>query len=771
MKTIPLNAQWTVTHFLEGAFTVHDPEELRRLDIPLLAAAVPGNVELDLLRAGEIEDPYIGSNVQSLRSLETHEWWYLGTFSTPPELKGKRIDLVFHGVDCLATYWLNGAELGETSNMFIEHRFDVTRHLRADAPNELAVRICSAVLAARRYQYDPAQMAMSTNWDQLWIRKAPHSYGWDIMPRAVSAGIWRPVELQVHETMEWADIYYHTIAANEDTASLGVHYQFRTEDALLNEYLIRVSGVFEESTFIHTAPVSFTAGEFAITFPRPALWWPRGYGKANLYNVTAELLYKGNVVDTRVDKIGVRTIELIRTEITTAEQPGEFLFRVNNIPVLCKGSNWVPADMFHSRDSARYDAMLDLAVDIGCNILRCWGGNVYEDHAFFDRCDREGLMVWQDFAMACACYPQTPEFQEVIRKEAVSVVRKLRNHASLALWCGDNECDDSFRWRSLDPAHNKLTREVLPEVVHQCDPYRPYLPSSPYWSPQVVKTGNTNLMPEQHLWGPRDYYKSLFYTESTNHFTSEIGYHGSPNIGSIKRFLDPEFLWPWRDNLQWQIHCTDPVPGRSNYGYRVQLMADQIAEMFGSIPSEMEDFVLASQISQAEAKKFFVEMTRLRKWRRTGIIWWNLIDGWPQFSDAVVDYYFGRKLAYHYLKRVQQPVCLMIDEPENWRVRVIMGNDTQKPAQGTYRVWDGDTSEELLAGGYSSLANENRELGAIRASRGEQRLLLMSWTVDERTCGNHYIHGAPPFNFQKYQGWLRLIASLPDGFNTEEVGK
>ena len=216
------------------------------------------------------------------------------------------------------------------------------------------------------------------------------------------------------------------------------------------------------------------------------------------------------------------------------------------MPILVKGSNWVPADAFHSRDAGRYEKILALFVDLECNMLRSWGGNVYEDDAFFEICDRNGIMVWQDFAMACAIYPQTPEFLEVMRQEAISVVRKLRNHPSLALWSGDNEVDVSYYFNGLDPAHNKITREVLPQVVFQCDPYRPYLPSSPYMSPEVIATGLTKLMPEDHLWGPRDYFKSSFYTEHTAHFVSEIGYHGCPGLSSIKRFVDEQHVWPWQ---------------------------------------------------------------------------------------------------------------------------------------------------------------------------------------------------------------------------------
>ena len=194
------------------------------------------------------------------------------------------------------------------------------------------------------------------------------------------------------------------------------------------------------------------------------MWWPRGYGSPNLYQVTTQLLQNDKVLASRQDTVGIRKLELIRTETTSSEKPGQFLFKVNGVPILVKGSNWVPADAFHSRDAARYERMLALVADLECNMLRCWGGNVYEDDAFFDICDRNGIMVWQDFAMACAIYPQTPEFLEVMREEAISVVRKLRNHPSLALWSGDNEVDLFYQFSGLDPAHNKITREILPQV-------------------------------------------------------------------------------------------------------------------------------------------------------------------------------------------------------------------------------------------------------------------------------------------------------------------
>jgi beta-mannosidase len=446
------------------------------------------------------------------------------------------------------------------------------------------------------------------------------------------------------------------------------------------------------------------------------------------------------------------------------------MFKVNHTPILVKGSNWVPADVFHSKDADKYEQMLRCFSDLECNMLRSWGGGVYEDHAFFDLCDRNGIMVWQDFAMACGLYPQTETFYEMMRKEATSVVKKLRNHASLAMWCGDNECDDSFEQCGLDPANNKINREILKSIVFQYDPYRSYIPSSPYYSPEVITTKNIRITSEAHLWGPRDYYKSKFYKGDISHFIGEIGYHGSPNLSSIKKFIDPVFLWPWQDNEQWVVHATEMLGIKGKHAKRIKLMADQIKEFFGYIPENIEEFVLASQISQAEAKKFFVEMTRLKKWRRTGVLWWNMIDGWPQFSDAVIDYYGGKKLAYNYLRRVQQPVCLMMDEPESWHVKVVAGNDSREDKFVDYKIWDADSGEVMLQGSALTKANENRVLGGIRISNGEQKLFLMQWHLDGKTYGNHYLHGYPAFSLEQYKKWLTAIAALQNDFDPQLVG-
>jgi len=778
MKKIAIDGDWKLYYYQQKKYCIESPGQLEKLGIPCVDAQVPGNVELDLSRAGVLpEDLFFGDNIRGIWKYEDYMWWYVLEFDTPQDLNGKNTEIRFNGADCLAEYWLNGTVIGRSENMFIEHSFPVDGVLKPFGTNVLAVALRSTLVESATKHYS-AYMGLSwgeRSAENLWIRKAPHTGGWDIMPRALSAGLWRPVELVVWSEHEILDFYQFTLDVSGDSAEIGMFVRIGADFEHIYDMELSITGRCGDSVF------SVRQKSVSIAFPvktrikDPKLWWPRGYGEQNLYDVSIQLTLSGEVLAERRERIGIRKAELIRTDTTTIEEPGEFLFKINNEPIFCKGSNWVPADAFHSRDAGRYEQMMALVADTNCNILRCWGGNVYEDHAFFDLCDEYGVMVWQDFAMACALYPQSADFQEILRAEGESVIRKLRNHPSIVLWSGDNENDMCIIHNSLDPNDNVLTRVVLPEVVRAEDPYRPYLPSSPYFSPavvkQITKPDQWYGIPEQHLWGPRDYYKSKFYTGNIAHFVSEIGYHGCPNLSSVVKFIDKDHLWPWEDNAQWITHATADGFKRDWNSYRIPLMANQVRELFGECPDNLEDFILASQISQAEAKKFFLEMTRIKKWRKTGVIWWNIIDGWPQFSDAVVDYYFGKKLAYYYLRRAQADFTVIVDEPEDWHVNVFACNDTLKIAEGRYEIWDADTGEILLDGEFRAKANENTMLGRIPVFASEQRLFLIRWETGAGAGGSHYLLGVPAFSLERYKGWLKHIAAVMDDFNAESIGK
>ena len=755
MAIISLDGTWQLSYGPQGA---------DRAGFATIPAQVPGNVELDLMQAGVLPDLAHADNIYLLREVEGYQWWYRRSFATPALGPGERLELVFEGLDCIGTVWVNDQLVGEPRNMLIPHRFDVTDALRQGEDNEIVVRIDSAVLEGRRHQPAMVEGAMGANWESLSVRKAAHMYGWDIMPRVVSAGLWRSVYLEVIPPTHWSDVYLATMATDPASGRADVlaDWHFITDRSDTDGWQVQLTLSLDgEVAHQSSHPVIGTHNRVRFTVENTRLWWPRGYGDQPLHDVEIKLLDRdGAVLAAKTQRLGLRTIRLVRRDITP-DRDGEFVFVVNGERVFAKGSNWVPLDALHSRDPQHVAGAMDMIRDLNCNMVRCWGGNVYEDHAFFDLCDERGIMVWQDFALACALYPQTDDFCAVIAHEAEVIIRRLRQHPSLALWAGNNENDGFYYggWLAapLDPNTDRLSREVLREAVRRHDPFRDYLPSSPYMSPEVVASGAPyKWMPEDHLWGPRDDFKGPYYTGSPCHFVSEIGYHGCPNRESLARMMDADHLWPWQDNEQWLTHAVRPHRDMTGYNYRVPLMGKQIEVLFQAIPDNLDDYILASQISQAEAKKFFIERFRSGKWRRTGILWWNLRDGWPIISDAIVDYYGGRKLAYEVIKRVQADVCAICGEAElDWHTLHVV-NDTLQPASGQLTVRDLDSGAVLFAGDYAVEANGRTELGAVPAAT-EPAMWLLEWTHGDQTLRNHYLAGPRPFALADFRRWLAAL--------------
>ena len=774
---VSLDGKWKLYGFEQRTSPVKNLSDLSKQS--WIPAEVPGEAQLALYRNGVIPEPYVGMNMQFLRKYEFYEWYYTREFEVEllPE-EGERAYLVFGGVDCIAEYYINGALAGKSENSMIEHEFDITDFIKT-GDNEIVVHLFSPILEAEKGidGYSAVQHALQGCTEALNIRRPISSYGWDIMCRTVTCGIWRGVSLEYRpcSRIEQLYVFTHSINRNIDTVSahLNVMFQLQADIPEYKDLGLKIE-LFDGDSAVYSQihPVWFPAGRFVIWIGDCKLWYPRGYGEAYVYTVKATLMQGDKALHHVESSLGIRTLELKRTNFSSLEKPGEFKFIINGEPIMCKGSNWVPLDAFHSKDRDKYEDAIELFLDTGCNMLRCWGGNVYEDHEFFELCDKHGIMVWQDFSLACAFYPREEEFYEKMRREASSVIRKLRCHPSIVLWAGDNECDYYYLDNKMDPNLNHLTRTVLKTVSENEDPARPYIPSSPYVTPEAYETGSPFAhMTEDHLWGARDTFKAEYYHSKTVSFISETGYHGCPSKSSMEKFLSPGKLFPYDDNEEWIIHCSDAFGKTGRYAHRVELMANQIKEYFGTCPQNLEDFILASQISQAEAKKHFIETTRLMKWRRTGILWWNMLDGWPQFSDAVVDYYGCRKLAYYYIKRAQSTVCVMITEPESWHSEIRVSNDTLKACDGKYRLWDGETGETISAGAFRSPANATAHVANINVSHGEKRLILIEWEIEGEKSYNHYVLGHVPMDLERYKVWLETIASLDESFDAGMIGK
>lgn len=765
-EKMDLNGTWKVSYVSHDDWhECTSPSTLSELEgygEGSVSGDVPVNFELALEKAGVVPEIYKDQNVLLLRKYEGYHVFYSRTFEYT-EREDSIPELVFEGLDTICEIWLNGKLLGKTDNMFVSHSFRPDNLIQGT--NEIIVHFLPVCVEARKYDAKVGHNHMPYNFASLHIRKAPHMYGWDIMPRIVSCGIYRPVWLvyRPKETIKQSYVITTRVDKWRKEATLNFFYEVDVKSADLRPYTIEVEGTCEDSRFFGVHELWSTSGKMifdGLALPKLTnvkLWEPKGKGIPYLYDVKVTLKKQGEVIDTEEFRTGIRTVELESTSLTDAERSGKFNFKVNGEKVFILGTNFVSIDAFHSRDRERLPKVCELLEDSGCNAIRLWGGNIYEDDYLYDFCDEHGILIWQDFMMACGFYPQDEEMCHALRKEATAVVRRLRHHPSILLWAGDNEVDfmTYVRIFGRNPNQNKLTREVLPEVLWDEDPTRPYLPSSPYIDGECVGK-KSHYFAEQHLWGPRDYFKHAYYSRNNANFASEMGYHGCNSPASIRKFISEDKIWPWQDNSEWLVHATSPEIDRGPWAYRIELMAKQIRELFGYIPDNLEDFSLGSQISQAEAMKFFVELFRLDKENRGGLIWWNLIDGWPQFSDAVVDYYFEKKLAYYYIKNSQKPLLLTFDEPANWGIALKAINDTGKTVQVKYEVKD-YASGEVVATGETLVGDEVLLIEKVPYSYGEQRIYVITWETETEKGMNHYLCGQPAFDLEQYRNFLQDI--------------
>lgn len=718
--------------------------ELENSGFDIIPASVPGNFELDLIREGKLEDLYYSTNTLKAQELENMHVWYFCRFTAESNQY-----IRFEGIDTVADIYINGRPKKSVDNMFMACEVDA-----AQGENELVVHIKPAMIEARKFVPPALSGALTYGYPTLYLRKAAHMFGWDIMPRIVSAGLWKEVKLLSHKKDRICEVFFATNKIENGTAYVRFYLNAELSGDFAQDYTVKIEGKCGESHFVREKKLWHNTNSFVIQIPNCRPWFPKNAGDANLYETKVSLLYKGELCDDYCLKVGIRTVELDRTDYTDKDGNGEFCFKINGKKVFMLGTNWVPLDAFHSNDSNRLGKALELLDDIGCNTVRCWGGSVYESDEFYNFCDEHGIMVWQDFAMSCAVYPQEQKFADILAAEAEYQVKRLRNHASVVLWAGDNECDLMYKnWvgNNLNPNNNFLTREVLKRVCETHDYSRPYLPSSPYVSDDVMQ--GKGIMPEQHLWGPRDYFKGDYYKNTFCHFASETGYHGFPSPKSLEKFLkNPQKIFEadGTPTSEYLVHAASPETNPSaDYAYRIKLAYDQVITLFGSCEDNFDDFVRQSQISQAEAKKYFIEKFRVNKWKCTGIIWWNLLDGWPQISDAVVDYYFTKKLAYYYIRRSQEPVCLMFAEPENGILPLFGVNDTKEKAELSYKVTRLSDGKTLLSGKAILEPDSALKIATLEADN-EKEFYLIEWEKDGKKYMNHYFTNIIDIDYEKY---------------------
>lgn len=735
-------------------------KQIKKAKFEIIPAKVPGHFQMDYINAGKMpgiknkDDLYFGTNVLKIQELESTHVWYFTEF----KLKDDNSYIHFGGIDTVAEIFVNGKFAKRCENMFLE--YDVREHLKK-GKNEIVVHIIPACIESRKYQLGPVERSLKTAYPGVPVRKPAHSFGWDILPRVVTSGLWKDVEIRTEKKERIIDTYFCMGNINYETNAVDFSCKLNVciDSDSLKGYTVKISGRCGDSVFSHEEDLWHTSQQVFLHGENMKLWWPRFAGDANVYDVIVELRHNGQVVDSKTENLGLRIISLENTEVVDEKGDGDFCFVVNGKRIFALGTNWVPLDAFHADDEKRLDKALEYLYDSNCNMIRCWGGNVYENDRFYDFCDRNGIMIWQDFSFACAIYPNSEEFKNNVKSELEFQVKRLRNHPSLMLWSGDNEGDMIYRFLNTnraDPNKNRLTREVIPEIVDYLDPETPYLPSSPYISPKAFETKHPTT--EDHLWSGEPF-KNAFYKDSPCKFISEIGKIGYTGISSLEKFLEkPETVYEEGEITDEYIaHGTLAFIDRSHpLSKTIEKAFNDVKYMFGKIPEDFRAFNKASQIAQAEAYKYFIERMRIKKGDKTGILWWNLIDGWPQISYSVVDYYHSKKLAYHYIKRSQEPVCLMFDEPKNGEIALYGVNEFFEDKKVAFKITDLYASSVLFEGEAVLNKNSSNNLGSLNIDQNAGTIYLIEWVSDGVTYKNHYTLNIENTDYNKY---IKAISS------------
>lgn len=703
-------------------------------------AVVPGNVELDLMRANLLPDLYFADNIRKAEYLESKDFVYVKDFEFNSDNDCHR-ELVFKGVDTIAEYYLNGVKIGESENAFVEYRFSVDNVLK-NGSNKLVVHIFSSVNHAKKYEYTPLNIGIYDGcYESLNIRKPASSFGWDILPRAVSAGIFRDVYIQEYSPVEITNVYIATNRLVDNLAILTVSVNARTVDEFLGKLTLKITGKCKNSEFVKTCPFTFTSKTVFPYVENPLLWYPCGYGSPDLYDVTVELIADGNVVAQKQIKFGIRTVDVRYTE--EIGENGDFGIFVNNKLIKVKGVNHTPIDVYHSKDKKKYADIVDGIKNMNCNFVRVWGGGIYENDEFYSLCDENGIMVWQDFMLACHMYPQTKDFLDKISFECKNVIERLRNHSSIIAWCGSNETDWMYTCVGLNPNDDKITRVVMKDVLSAVDPFRPFFPTTPYFSNDFKKkqggvfyvdlaeiTERRRPLSEEHYWWHRNDF--LKFIDQNHKFIMEIGFGGCDSLKEINKHLPAG--WNFKDDKYWSCHSYPTEDGRTV----------GIDYLFEGVEDSNEELVEASRAYQAEAYKYVVERSRIRPYFN-GICLWNYRDGFPIFSSALVGYDGDKRPSYFAVKNSYEPVqCIM--KYENGKVEVYIVNDTSFEGNvGLKLSFVSGVKEKEIA------IEANDILLVDTFSCGENELITSELNVNGKTVGNYLYTYSEKIDYTKYK--------------------
>lgn len=629
-------------------------------------AKVPGTVHQDLLNHNRIPNPFYGMNEDAVQWVENEDWMYRTSFVVDEhQLSRDAAVLEMDGLDTYADVFLNGALILRSDNMFVGHKIVVKPVLRKGV-NQLLVRFRSPVkevlpqLQTNGFDY-PASNDHSPWRTSVYTRKAPYSYGWDWGIRLATCGIWRPMRLVFSDVARIEDYYVCQEAVTQAKADVDNRLEINnvtsnTVSALLKvDYRYSDSDTKEIKKQIELRPGANTVS-LPVSIENPHLWMPNGWGEPSLYKFTASLSVDGVEIAKQERNVGLRTVRVVMDD---DEHGKSFYFVVNGKPMFAKGANFIPDDaLLPNVTQERYKRIFEDVKAANMNMLRVWGGGIYEDDEFYDEADRNGILIWQDFIFACSSYPHDPLFVGRVESEAEYNIKRLRGHASLAMWCGNNEIYEAMRywgWQrkysaeafaEMERGYNVLFREVLPQMVERLDGTRFYMHSSPYeanWGrPNSWKTGDS------HNWGTwhgRKPFES--FDTDVPRFMSEYGFQAFPEMKTIRTFAEEK-----------DFELESPVMNAHQKADIGNALIRQTMRLYYMVPEKFEDLVYVGLVLQGQGIRHGIEAHRRNRPYCMGSLFWQLNDSWPVVSWSGIDYYGNWKALMYQSKRAFAPILI-----------------------------------------------------------------------------------------------------------------
>ncbi|MGA7160255.1 MAG: sugar-binding domain-containing protein [Bacteroidota bacterium] len=668
MKQIVLNGTWSFKA-VDKYRTM--PKEVAEVT-EWMSGSVPGTVHTDLLANGKIPDPFYRMNEQQVQWIESQQWVYRREFNIDAEfLETKHIELVAEGLDTYAHIRINGKPVAETANMFVEQRFDAKKSLLT-GKNLIEILFDSPVMRTKALEEKHGSLDAGHEPHRIYVRKAQYSFGWDWGPRLTTSGIWRSIGLEAHEHAALRSPFVKVISLSKNEAVVEVSIDVSLFSAAPIQ--LRTDICDEHASLMDLRRAKSGLMKFRARIKKPKLWWPNGYGEQPLYRAVFSLLLKNEEIEHLELPFAIRTVRLLQKP---DKEGTSFVVEINGEKIFCKGADWIPSDSFIPRIAdSTYEKLLGMAKGANMNMLRVWGGGIYEQEKFYSLCDQHGLMVWQDFMFACAEYPEGPWFLKQVKDEAAKAIKKLRNHPSIVLWCGNNECEWIFCQHNPDKSPDemkgsKIFRTVLPSVCRELDGTRPYWRSSPFGKgfPNDESNGNHH---QWEMWGRWKDYKE--YENDKARFVTEFGFQAPPHLKTLEAVTIPLDLNPQSRVLEHH----NKLPEGTERLFRFQASHMKVGTDFG-------DFIYKGQIIQAEALKTAVEHWRRRKFYTAGSLFWQLNDCWPVTSWSVIDSALRPKAAYYYAKKFFAPVLVTFRKAGR-RLEVWLTSDLLAPLSATLEV-------------------------------------------------------------------------------------